>query len=206
MSTAQTETEETPPTVSDAMRLTAIRAFTMRIERLELQVKATKQKYREKLTELTQSMNELIDSDAPHGEEAHERLVEIRDAFKTRETAQGEKKGELSSLKAKIDQSVTARYELIMSEGTEQMTLGFGSEREPWLTKDSARELSLAIQEVEQDSVELSPEMEALRGRLRDMGIDQLRLVSDSDAEEDEEVDDSEDAEEDEEVDDSTDA
>lgn len=166
--------------ISDHQRLTAIRLLTMRVERREQAKKAQQQKKRDALTEITTEMNELIDSDPPlEGEGAcHDRLEEIRDLFKRRKKTEEEYKGKISKIAAEVEQANSAKYELIMTEGSTQTTLSFGDEPEPWLTNETAREVTIALRDVESDGGgELPPDMEALRRRVDEMGLGHIQLV-----------------------------
>lgn len=175
--------------LSDSMRLTSIRLLTMRVERKEQAKKACQQKWREALDKATRALNELIEMDAPAEDECRARIQDIQEALKERRKAESEKKTEINQIDTAIKQANSAKYELIMTEGSSQVSLGFGEdEAEPWLTNEAAAELNLALKDVEDDSGgELSPEMDGLKKRMADMGLGTMRLVPEPEEEEEEE-------------------
>lgn len=190
--TVETEDEQAPAVEADArqdsdpddrMRLAAIKALTIRLQKLEQDHKACQQKWREILTTTTQQMHELIEEDRPI-KHSREQVLEIRNLLKARRQAEAQKKTEMASIAAKTEQTTSARYELIMTnKTTNQMSLGFGGD-DPWISEDSARELNEALTDVVSDAGGHVPaDLALLRNRLDDMGIGAIKIAPPPDGE-----------------------
>ena len=167
-------------------RLLALRLLSNRKQRLDLQLKAQRHKWREKLEELTKSLHGLIDDIPVPEDQAGDLLEYIRHAYDERKRADSLKKRELDTTKAAIAQLEAAIHETIHADpAVPQMNLDLTEEQEgaqPWLVGDTGAQVKLAIEDHGSTGAEITADMDDLRGRLEELGVADLQLAPDPDA------------------------
>lgn len=180
--TTTTEPEPTPPTdaapVNDdaaRQRLAALRALDLQRQRMETKQSSARTKWRDKLTALTQAMNELIDQPPPDvAKLAKERLTQIRAKFSEREEAESDKAAEMSALKATLDKLEQAIIELIRTDySTPQQHLAFGQAvGRIAMTDETTRQVYKALKDAVHEGATLDDDMAELQRRITDLGAD----------------------------------
>lgn len=183
MDAAMTEaTEATDQDIDATQRLLALQLLSKRKQRLELQDKAQRQKWRETLDTCTRELHELIEEHTPtDGDEAKHHLGAIKVAYEAHKKAEKDKKGELDATKAAVAQVESAMYEVIHAadDGSQMnLDLGDGDEKGSWLNADVGKQIFRAIGEAA-DQGDESEDLDDLKAKLEDLGVAGLQLADD---------------------------
>lgn len=186
------EQTDTTQDLNPTERLLALQLLSRRKQRLELQEKAQKQKWRDALDTCTRELHELIEQHTPtDGDEAKHHLEAIRAAYEAHKQAERDKKGELDATKAQIAQVESAMYEVIHATDVQQMSLDLGGDDDEqgptWLGGDTGMQISRALNDASEQG-DPTADMEDLKARLENLGVAGLQLAPDTEDDEEAEA------------------
>ena len=177
MSAIQTKNDET----TARQLLLSLRLLDGRRQRLEHELGATKQRYKDELTDVTKRMNAKIDEGLPvDDEDCRKRLRTIQQLFRERQRTEEDKSEAIDEVKSSLKSVEASIVEVIRSEPSSQQSLEFDGDGLPGmsLTTDTARVIAVALEDAEGQGAETTPDMDELRGRLNELGA-KLRVVGD---------------------------
>ena len=167
--------------MSARQRLQALRLLDSRRQRLEHEVKSTRKKWSDKLTELTQSLNGKIKDNEPSKDnDCRKALKSIKKALEKREAAEKQKKREIDEATSKLAEVEAGIIELIRSRPSDQQTLELDPEAAGsgvYMTNDTAKAVGAAMEDHVEQGGEMTADMDDLKGRLKDLGVEGLSLV-----------------------------